>query len=333
VAILRQRQWYTPLCIKENHSITGQWRHQLANNLIPIVPEDPEDPGTPSIVLYGANAELRMRNVEQVPGGFEAIVYELYGPAMSVAKIPSTHWARNGTTTRPNEQASVFETVILPPTGRDEGIISAHNWAIRDEVQKARNMDKGFSHFVSHYRPYQPVIASFSVEQGLYGEWRWGIFFQQSRHRCIMAGVVSNRPEEEAREDALWTAAPVSASFEPIPGQPKEHPGLPYFPEESTHFFEGNGLTDLSETELYQNASPYRKALIEDFCRGCQKFTREIAVADILQGGILGRSRFIQDNEEGNRREGLEETVRSPLGTSQTVGVQERREAIRNRDR
>jgi hypothetical protein len=85
---------------------------------------------------------------------------------------------------------------------------------------------------------------------------------------------VGNLPEEEGPEDAMWTACSAWANFEPVPGKPKVHSEILYFPEASTYFFEGDEdtLFDLSGTSLYQDASPYRKQLIEDLCLGFRKF-------------------------------------------------------------
>jgi hypothetical protein len=44
----------------------------------------------PPIVLYGANAELRSRETEEVEGRFESIATALYGPDMAIVRIPST---------------------------------------------------------------------------------------------------------------------------------------------------------------------------------------------------------------------------------------------------
>jgi hypothetical protein len=90
---------------------------------------------------------------------------------------------------------------------------------------------------------------------------------------------VPNRPEEEADEEATWMACAEWSNFEPVPGHPKKHPELLYFPETSTHLFEGSDLTDFSEISLYQDASPHRKALIEELCMGCRKFEGEVSAA------------------------------------------------------
>jgi hypothetical protein len=82
-------------------------------------------------------------------------------------------------------------------------------------------------------------------------------------------------------DDAMRTACAAWSSFEPIPGHVKEHSEILYFPEESTHFFEGNDVTEVSATSLYQDTSPFRKALIEEFCPGCQKFMDEVSLASI----------------------------------------------------
>jgi hypothetical protein len=92
-----------------------------------------------------------------------------------------------------------------------------------------------------------------------------GVFFQQGRHRCVLTGTGSGRPEEEAEEDAMWTACAEWANFEPQVARPKTHKEVLLFMEGCTHFFEGNEqiLHDLSGTQVYQEASQFRKELIE----------------------------------------------------------------------
>jgi hypothetical protein len=93
---------------------------------------------------------------------------------------------------------------------------------------------------VTHFRLRQDIAASILVEEGLQQEFEWSIFFQQGRHRCILAGVVGNRPEEEGLKDALWTAYSLWANFDLVPGKLKSHPETLFFSEACTNFFEGN---------------------------------------------------------------------------------------------
>jgi hypothetical protein len=67
--------------------------------------------------------------------------------------------------TRTGEQARVLETVVLPKSGMDEWEWKSYDLGIRDEAQKAQNVDKWFAHYVTHYKPDQPVGASFEVEE------------------------------------------------------------------------------------------------------------------------------------------------------------------------
>jgi hypothetical protein len=65
-AILRERTGYEAICQKENQSLHILWRQKLANGTYPKIPEDV---GIPPIVVYGQQAELRLRNTESIPGG------------------------------------------------------------------------------------------------------------------------------------------------------------------------------------------------------------------------------------------------------------------------
>jgi hypothetical protein len=94
--------------------------------------------------------------------------------------------------------------------------------------------------------------ASILAEKGLHVDWGWGILFQPGRHRCVLAGVVSGRPEDDAEEHTPWTACAAWAGFEPVVGQAKRHEETLLFPDVCTHFFEGNEQTlhDLSSTAV-----------------------------------------------------------------------------------
>jgi hypothetical protein len=61
-------------------------------------------------------------------------------------------------------------------------------------------------HFIKYFRNELPVTAAVRVEKGHHGDYGWGVDFEQARHRCVLAGTVVDRPEEEAWEDTMWTA-------------------------------------------------------------------------------------------------------------------------------
>jgi hypothetical protein len=120
------------------------------------------------------------------------------------------------------------------------------------------NVDKGFEHYIKHFRKEIPVTASIRIEKGHHGEYGWGVYVGQGRHRCILAGMVANRPEEETWGDTLWTACAELASLEPILGQSLRHVERPWTPDEFKHIFEG-GTFD----QEFVSASECRKKQME----------------------------------------------------------------------
>jgi hypothetical protein len=80
----------------------------------------------------------------------------------------------------------------------------------------------------------------------------WGVLFEQGRHRCLLAGTVSGRPEDEVVEDALWIACAEWANFEPVVGKLK--------------------------------ASPFRRGVIEGFCAGICKFANPPTLQPLSEG-------------------------------------------------
>jgi hypothetical protein len=97
-----------------------------------------------------------------------------------------------------------------PPVARD------FNEGIRESGEIVANVDEWLVHYIQQSRNDFPVTATIRVEKGHHGEYGWGVYVEQGRHRCILAGTLVNRPEEEAWEDTLWTACAEWASFEPI---------------------------------------------------------------------------------------------------------------------
>jgi hypothetical protein len=145
------------------------------------------------------------------------------------------------------------------------------------------------------------------VAKGLQGEYGWGVFFQQGRHRCVLTGTVSGRPEEEASEDAMWTACAEWANFEPIVRQPKwdspRHTWTRSCLKDCTHFCEGNEqiLHELSGAQLYQEAAPFRKELTERFCMGARKFAEPFRLGP-LAGATFPRAIVYVTSASSSRR-------------------------------
>jgi hypothetical protein len=85
----------------------------------------------------------------------------------------------------------------------------------------------------------------------------------------VLAGTVANRPEEEAWEDAMWTACAEWASSEPVFGRLKIHRETLWSPDEFGHIFAG----DTFEAE-HAAASEYRRAAMNKFALGTRKFAQ-----------------------------------------------------------
>jgi hypothetical protein len=73
--------------------------------------------------------------------------------------------------------------------------------------------------------------------------------------------------------------------LEPIVGKPKVPQETCFFMEYCTHFFEGEqDLRDLSGSRWYQEASPYRRGLIELSCAGLCKFANHPIFRPLNEG-------------------------------------------------
>jgi hypothetical protein len=93
----------------------------------------------------------------------------------------------------------VSETVVLPKPELTRSQISGYNEQIGDSALETQNVDKGFAHCATHFKPEDPVNAALHVEQGWFGEYGWAAFFEQGRHRCVLTGVLSGRRPMTAR--------------------------------------------------------------------------------------------------------------------------------------
>jgi hypothetical protein len=147
---------------------------------------------------------------------------------------------------------TILETVTLLRPDLREDEMRIFNQEVRESAQITQNVGKGFVHYLKYFKRDQELEALMQVAKGLQGEYGWGVLYQQGRHRCVLTGTIPGRPEEEALEDAMWTACAEWANFEPVVWQPKTHVESFLFTEDCTHFFEGNEQTlhDLSVTRL-----------------------------------------------------------------------------------
>jgi hypothetical protein len=147
------------------------------------MPQIPEDPKTPPIVIYGSRVEMKLRGIENVKGGLEGIVNQLYGPEMTLTKIASSEWVHNAVMIRPGEIPKIRETVTLLPPAIEEGMKQAYNQELRDSAQLTQNVDKGFAHYMKYSKADQMVAASMQVSRGYQVEYGLGVYFRKTGRR------------------------------------------------------------------------------------------------------------------------------------------------------
>jgi hypothetical protein len=207
-----------------------------------------------------------MRDIERLGCGVAGIVQALYWGGLEVGQISSQKLSFNAAMGKPGEDISVPDEVMAEiqgnPTGRP-----GFNEGIRERAEIVASADKGFVHFIEQFKKDTGVTASIRVEKGHHGEYGWGVYFEQGRNRCILAGTLANRPEGEAWEDALWTASAELANFEPVLGQNKIHREKLWTPDEFAHIFE-----DETYSQEYPRAPKFRKRQMDRFITGIRKF-------------------------------------------------------------
>jgi hypothetical protein len=112
---------------------------------------------------------------------------------------------------REGESAMVAEEVAVQILEK-QPVAPGFNEALRESSEIVANVDKGFQHQIKFFRDELPVTAAVRVEKGLHGEYGWGVYFEQGRHRCVLSGIVAEYLEEDGLEDTMWTAVAEWAS-------------------------------------------------------------------------------------------------------------------------
>jgi hypothetical protein len=72
--------------------------------------------------------------------------------------------------------------------------VPGFNEQLRESSEIVAKVDKGFRHYIKYFRSELPVTAAIRVEKGHHGDYGWGVYFEQGRHRCVLAGTVVDRP-------------------------------------------------------------------------------------------------------------------------------------------
>jgi hypothetical protein len=169
---------------------------------------------------------------------------------------------------REGEMPELAEEVAVQVWERNP-TVPGFNEQLRESSEIVANVDEGFRHYIKYFRRELLVTAAIRVEKGHHGDYGWGVYFEQGRHRCVLAGTLVDRPEDEIWEDTMWTACAAWRMFEPILGQPKIHQETLWTPDEFGHIFAGD-----SYAEQYQEASEFRKGMMDSFAAGTRKFAQ-----------------------------------------------------------
>jgi hypothetical protein len=254
---------YLVSCEKVNQTIRIVWRQRLEDGTLPSIPEDH---GLPIYTVYGARAMLMMRGFQNANLGVVEIVKAMHGDGMAVQVIQSRNWSYNAAMIREGESPEIAEEVAVQIWERNP-TVPGFSEQLRESSEIVANVDKGFRHYIKYFRSELPVTAAIRVEKGHHGDYGWRVYFEQGRHRCVLAGTLVDRPEEEIWEDTMWMACAAWATFEPILGQPKIHQETLWTPDEFGHIFAGDSFA-----EQYQAASEFRKGMMDAFATGTCKF-------------------------------------------------------------
>jgi hypothetical protein len=213
----QDRESYSASCEKFNQTIMILWRQKLPDQTLPSIPQDH---GLPDCTVYEAYATLKLRGFQRLGLGVREIVESFYGEGMKVEPTQSRNWSYNATMRREGENPVWSEeATVQVSTAENPPVVPGFNEALWESSEIVANVDKGSQHYIKFFRDELPVTAAIRVEKGHHGDYGWGVYFEQGRHRRVLAGTVVDRPEEEVWEDTLWTACAEWASFEPVLGR------------------------------------------------------------------------------------------------------------------
>jgi hypothetical protein len=163
---------------------------------------------------------------------------------MELVRIPSQKWSFNAVLRGQGEEVRIPIEVIADVHGKLEGI-SEFNERIRESKE-------GFAHYINRFENDQEVMADIRIEKG---------------HRCVLAGTVADRPEDEALNDVIWTACAEWANFQPVLGQSRIHQEKLWTRYEFTHVFEEGTIA-----QTYRGATEFQKMQMDRFVMGISKF-------------------------------------------------------------
>jgi hypothetical protein len=192
----QNREDYSASCEKFNQTIMVLWRQKLSDQTMPSIPQDP---GLPVCSVYGTYATLKLRGFQRLGMGVKEIVQSVYGEGMEVRPAQSRNWSYNAIMVREGESPVWSEEVAVQErTAENPPVVPGFNEALRESSEIVANVDKGFQHYIKFFRDELPVTAAIRVEKGHHGDYGWGVYFEQGRHRCVLEGTVVGRPDEEA---------------------------------------------------------------------------------------------------------------------------------------
>jgi hypothetical protein len=96
---------------------------------------------------------------------------------------------------KPGEDITLPAEIATILVGSADGA-AEFDEGIRESSEMVASVDKGFMQYIKYFRNDREVTASIRIESGRHGEYGWGVYFEQGRHRCILAGTIVGNDED-----------------------------------------------------------------------------------------------------------------------------------------
>jgi hypothetical protein len=189
VAARTDHSWLLALR-KENNSIRVVLHEKNPDGTLVLTPEAP---GTPSFLLYGPKAVIKMRcqNLNVVKH-YLAGMYA--SQAVITETLQTTEWAMVGA-------LNGAETPMRHKLIRD-GNIQAQpdvwNSRIYEAGLRTQNYDKGLERLVGKFNPDEPLEAVTAIVKGALHDHGTAVYFTQGKHRGLLLDTLYGLTDEEA---------------------------------------------------------------------------------------------------------------------------------------
>jgi hypothetical protein len=258
-----------------------QWTPSLRkeNNTLWVILKEgttwaPENDGPPPIILFGPDAEIRMRS--SAPNAVDQMIACLctmcQGKYVIIERVATREWGLVASIGDKDRVGQIPIQYRLPEPQVSPSEIRAIHQRVLDACLRTQNYDRGLDKFARKFERLEAMSATVAIQQGWQGDHGWAIFFKQGPRRALLMDTVDGLTDEEV----LWTALACWAIFIPRKASKRIYPGRLFYPDGVSHILAmyWNHLCDLPSHPNFKNESPVCQQRMTIFSQAWRKFKR-----------------------------------------------------------